>query len=258
MSSQVHREIRLAIEGPLARISIDRPPLNVLTTTMLRDLADRLEQASAAAEVRLILLDAKGKAFCAGVDVSDHIGLKVESMIDALARLFDTFDRIAEPTIASVHGMALGGGCELVLAADLCLASERASFGQPEIRLGLFAPLASVLLPRLVGERRALEILLGGETISARRAESIGLVNRVYPDEEFEAEVEKFVARLLAHSAVALRQAKRAVRLSRDRSVEDGHREVNRQYIEELMSSKDAHEGLAAFIEKRPATWQHR
>lgn len=252
------QEVRLTYEGPLARITLDRPPLNVLTTAMLEQLASSFEEAAHHEQVRLIRLDAVGKAFSAGVDVNDHVDDKVKPMVGALARLFDVLERIPWPTVSVVQGAALGGGCELILGTDLCLASSRARFGQPEIRLGLFAPPASVLLPRIVGERRALGLLLSGDTISAAEAERIGLVNAVYPEEAFEQEADSFLRSLLGHSAVALRLAKHAVRLGRGLSVDEAHRAVNRSYMDQLMTTADPHEGLAAFMEKREPVWKHR
>ena len=252
------QEVRLSFDGPLARITLDRPPLNVLTTSMLEELSSALDESSQREEVRLIRLDAAGKAFSAGVDVGDHVCDKVKPMIGALARLFETFERIPCPTISVVQGAALGGGCEVILGTDLCFASSRAKFGQPEIRLGLFAPPASVLLPRIVGERRALGLLLSGDTISATEAERIGMVNAVFPEESFEEEVQARLDALLGHSAVALRQAKHAVRLGRGLSVGEAHRSVNRVYMNEMMATADAHEGLAAFQEKRAPVWRHR
>lgn len=250
-------EIRLELEGPLARITIDHPPLNILSNALLERLASAFEAASSSDEVRLIRLDAQGKVFSAGVEVADHLGDKVQTMMHLLARLFETLERIRVPTVSVVHGAALGGGCELTLATDLCFASDRASFGQPEIRLGLFAPPASVLLPRIVGERRALALLLSGETIPAAEAERIGLVNRVFPADRLETEVESILERLLQLSRTALCQAKQAVKAARRLDLVAAHREVNRLYLEELMQTEDAHEGLKAFMEKRKASWKH-
>jgi cyclohexa-1,5-dienecarbonyl-CoA hydratase len=157
-----------------------------------------------------------------------------------------------------VHGAALGGGCEIALATDLCLAAERASFGQPEIRLGVFAPPASVLLPRLIGERRAMELLLTGETLPAAEAARIGLVNRVFADDAFETGVDEFIAGLLALSGEALRQAKRAVLAARGRPAGEAHRELRRLYLDELMRTHDAQEGIQSFMEKRRPLWKHR
>jgi cyclohexa-1,5-dienecarbonyl-CoA hydratase len=251
-------EIGVAIDGPLARITIRRPPLNVLTTAMLREIARAFDAAASSSEVRAVRLDAAGKAFSAGVDVADHAGDAIEPMMDALVELFDAAERVPVPTVAVVHGAALGGGCEIALATDLCLAAERASFGQPEIRLGVFAPPASVLLPRLIGERRAMELLLTGETIPAAEAARIGLVNRVFANDAFETGVDEFIAGLLALSGEALRQAKRAVLAARGRRAGDAHRELRRLYLDELMGTHDAQEGIQSFMEKRRPLWKHR
>ena len=250
--------VRSTIEDGLARITIARPPLNILTNAMLRELAEAFESASRNDAVRLIRLDAEGKLFCAGVDVGDHVGEALPEMIGGLSKLFDTMAHVEVPTVSVVHGAALGGGCELILGTDLCLASERASFGQPEIRLGLFAPPASVLLPRLVGERRAMGMLLSGAAISATEARGIGLVNEVFPDDVFDEQVDAWLAGLLQLSGVAMRLAKRAVREARSGEVGDAHRRVNRLYLEELMATADAQEGLGAFMNKRRPVWTHR
>ncbi len=250
--------VRLEIEGPQARIVLDRPPLNILTLAMLRSLGNALEEASRTEGVRLVRVEARGKVFSAGVDVADHADDALPPMMQALVRLFDAFDAVPQPTVAVVHGAALGGGCELVLATDLCVASERASFGQPEVRLGVIAPPASVLLPRIVGERRALHMLLSGETIPATEAERLGIVNRVFPEASFAAGVDAWLGRLLELSGSALRFAKRAVVTSRALPVREAHRRACRIYLEELMGTRDAHEGVRAFLEKRSPDWTHQ
>jgi cyclohexa-1,5-dienecarbonyl-CoA hydratase len=253
----VSEGVRVSVDGAVLRITLDRPPLNVLTTAMLVAIAEALEQASGHPEVRVVRLDAAGRAFSAGVDVADHVDDRIAPMMDALARLFETFDAFAVPVVSVVQGAALGGGMELVLGADLVWASDRATFGQPEVRLGLFAPPASVLLPRLVGERRAAELLLTGEPIAAEEAERIGLVHRVVPHDRLEEEAQTRIARLLELSGAALRQAKAALRPGRSGSVAEGLGAVDRLYRDELMRTADAHEGLAAFQEKRPPRWKH-
>jgi cyclohexa-1,5-dienecarbonyl-CoA hydratase len=249
--------LRVTTEGAIARITLDRPPLNVLTTAMMDGMAEALDAAAATPAVRVIRLDAEGRVFSAGVDVGEHMGEALAPMMDALARLFAAFERCPLPIVAVVQGAALGGGCEVVLGADLCVASERASFGQPEIKLGVFAPPASVLLPRAVGEHRALALLLTGDTFSAAEGQTFGLVYKVAPPEQLEAEAGKVVSGLAALSGVALRLAKQAVRAARGRSVADGHEEVSRLYMDRLMETRDAREGLAAFLERRAPVWAH-
>lgn len=250
--------VRVASASGVGRITLDRPPLNVLTTAMMGDLAAALDGFAADPGIRVIRLDAEGKAFSAGVDVGEHLGDSLPEMMAALADLFAAFERVPQPIVAVVQGPALGGGLELVLGCDLVVASDNAIFGQPEIKLGVFAPPATVLLPRLIGERRAAGMLLLGETIDAARAERIGLVHEIVPRDGLEAAASVWIDRLLALSGAALRQAKRAIVQARDGSIPEAHARMHELYMEELMATDDAQEGLRAFVEKRPAAWKHR
>jgi cyclohexa-1,5-dienecarbonyl-CoA hydratase len=186
------------------------------------------------------------------------MGDKLGPMMETFGKLFETYERMPMPTVAVVHGAALGGGCEVALGTDLCVAAERATFGQPEIRLGVFAPPASVLLPRLAGERRALGLLLSGESISAGEAALFGIVNKVFADESFAEEVDAWLEGLLQLSGAALRQAKRAVVATRGLPLREAHEAVDRIYLDELMQTDDANEGLQSFMEKRKPVWKHR
>lgn len=250
--------VRFAREGPVARITLDRPPLNILTTAMMREIQLALDQRASAPEVRVVRIDAVGKVFCAGVDVGEHEGEALPAMMDALRGLFESLRHVKVPIVSVVHAAALGGGCELVLGTDLCLASERASFGQPEVRLGLFAPPASALLPRIAGERRALGFLLTGEAVSASEAHALGIVHRVFPESTFPQDADAWIGRLLELSGVALRMVKRAVLEAGGLTAPDALRAADRLYREELMKTEDAREGLRAFLEKRPPSWKHR
>ena len=250
--------VRCTIEGPLGRITLDRPPLNILTTAMMQDLAAELDRVAALAAVRVVTIDAEGKAFCAGVDVADHEGDLVGPMMDALRQLFEALASVSVPIVSLVHGAALGGGCELVLGTDVTLASEKATFGQPEIRLGLFAPPASVLLPRIVGERRATALLLSGETIPAAEAQAIGIVHRVFPAETFANDAGAWLGKMLEMSGPALRLAKRAIVAGRGCEESVAQRKVQALYLDELMRTDDANEGVSAFLAKRPPVWKHR
>ncbi len=242
----------------LARITLDRPPVNVLTTAMMSDLAAALRRVAADDAVRVVRLDAAGKTFSAGVDVGDHLGDLLPSMMAALADLFVAFDGVPQPIVAVVQGAALGGGLEVVLGCDLVVASEKAIFGQPEIKLGVFAPPATVLLPRRIGVQAATAMLLTGESVSASEARRLGLVNEVFALEGFDAAVTAWVARLLALSGAALRHAKRALRESSRMPVQEAHVHVHDIYMNDLMATEDAHEGLRSFVEKRSAVWKHR
>jgi cyclohexa-1,5-dienecarbonyl-CoA hydratase len=258
-ASQEHREhVRVAAGSGLARITLDRPPVNVLTTSMMRELAAALRRVSVDASVRVVRLEAVGKAFSAGVDVGDHLGDLLPAMMDALADLFVAFAGVPQPVVAVVGGAALGGGLEVVLGCDLVIASEKATFGQPEIKLGVFAPPATVLLPRRIGLGPATALLLTGETVGAAEAKRLGLVNEVFAVDGFEDVAEAWIDKLLLLSGAALVRAKRALRESCGMPLREAHDHVHDIYMNDLMATNDAHEGLRSFVEKRPAAWKHR
>jgi cyclohexa-1,5-dienecarbonyl-CoA hydratase len=250
--------VYVATEGGLGRITLDRPPVNVLTTAMMRELAAALRRVAGDDDVRVVRLDAAGKAFCAGVDVGDHLGDLLPAMMDALGDLFVAFESVPQPVVAVAQGAALGGGLEVLLGCDLVVASEKATFGQPEIKLGVFAPPASVLLPRWIGERRAAGLLLTGESVDAAEAKRIGLVHEVFPIEGFDAAATAWIGKLMALSGAALRRAKRALAVSRGLPLRDAHAAVHDLYMNDLMTTDDAHEGLRSFVDKRPPVWKHR
>jgi len=243
-----------AAEG-IVEIKLDRPPLNVLTIPMMEELVSALRWAKAQPGA-LILLAAEGKAFSAGVDVADHTPDKVEAMIDVFDRIFLTMDEIDKPIAAAVNGAALGGGCELVLACDLAVASEKARLGQPEIAVGVFPPLACYYLPRLLSWPAAMELLLGGEVIDAARAAQLGLVNRVLPPENFTDGVREYLQKFTAMSPAVLALTKKAAKAGQNKDFAGGLKEIDRIYLQELMSTEDAKEGLQSFLEKRKPVWR--
>lgn len=243
--------------GDVARLVINRSPLNVLDLDTLRQLTSKLEAAGREAGVRLIEIRGAGeKAFSAGTEIRDHFPERAPEMLRQFHALIRAVLYSPHPTLAVVQGHCLGGGMELALACDFVLASAQASFGQPEIKLGVFPPVAAVLLPRLIPEKKALEIILTGKPITAEEACGLGLVNRVCAARDLEAEVEKFRSALLAQSAQVLALARRAARLGSREGFESALRESERIYLEELLPAADAQEGLRAFLEKRPAKWR--
>lgn len=247
--------LKVKSEGGAAFITLSRPPLNVLTIPMMEELVSALQWA-VGDPGGMIVLDAEGKAFSAGVDVADHTEDKVEQMIDIFDRIFLVMDGTDKPTVAVVNGAALGGGCELALFCDLVVASEKAKFGQPEIAVGVFPPIACYLLPRLASWPRAMELLLAGDVISAERAERIGLVNRVIPADSFADGVKDFLQKFLAQSPVVLALTKKAARAGLGKSFAEGIKAIDDIYLGELMRTADALEGLRAFMEKRKPVWQ--
>ena len=230
------------------RITLDAPPLHILDVEMLRELRDALAQVSN--DRHALILDATGhRAFCAGTSVPDHLGDRLEPMLSTFHDCLRTIAGFDLVTVAFVRGLALGGGCELASACDFILASDRAQFGQPEIRLGVFPPAASIQLAQQLAPRKALELLLTGEPVDAAKAEQLGLVNAVFPHDEFDAKAEEWMRRLYALSASSLRIAKKAFRIG-------ALQQTERLYYEELMRTHDATEGLNAFVEKRKPEWK--
>lgn len=177
-------------------------------------------------------------------------------MLTAFHQTFRLLQALACPIISAVQGPALGGGCELACFADLVIAAESATFGQPEVKLGVFPPIAALYFPHRIGLARTLQLLLSGDAISAHEAERIGLVDRVVPFEELRTAGEETAARFREMSGAALRLTKRAVLAGIGRDFEAGLREMESLFFGELMSTQDALEGLRAFLEKRPPVWR--
>ena len=254
------KHIRFDVSDSVARLTLNKPPLNVLDIAMMREINSALEGLSDDVGVKVLVFEAAegSKAFSAGVDVSEHTAEKVEEMIEVFHRMFRLLDRLEMPTVAVVGGAALGGGCELALFCDMVIASEKASFGQPEIQVGVFPPVAVVALPDIIGPKKALEMVLIGDRIRAAEAERLGLVNKVVPPEELEATAAEFVGKLTKLSSAVLRLTKRAVRLGSAGGFAEGLAAVEELYLGPLMATHDAHEGLAAFMEKRSHVWQDK
>jgi cyclohexa-1,5-dienecarbonyl-CoA hydratase len=246
---------------PVARLIVRRPPLNVLDIPAIRELRREIagfwRSESGLASVRLLEVTGSGdKAFCAGVEIRDHFPERAEEMLCEFHALIRAVLQAPCPTVAVVRGFCLGGGMELALACDFILAGEDASFGQPEIRVGAFPPVACVLLPRLIPEKKAVEMILTGECLSAQGAARLGMVNLVASVEDFDAEVAKFEETLLAQSPAVTAVALRAVRLRRLDAFAAALQEMERIYLRELLPCKDATEGLRAFLEKRAPQWE--
>jgi len=250
-------KISIAADDHAYRITLDDPPLNILDIEMLEQLRDAI--AAVKPDRHALIVDAAGeKAFSAGANVHDHLGDRVVTMLERFHDCFRMLAKLDLVTVALVRGAALGGGCELAMACDFVLASDRAKFGQPEINLGVFPPVAAYQLSRLVPPRRGLELLLTGETIDAQTAASLGLVNAVFPAAEFEARADEWLQRLWRQSASSLRFAKKAFRLAQSADFDERLAAVERLYLEELMKTNDANEGLNAFVEKRKPAWSGR
>ncbi len=258
--SDKYQSIRLKIKDRVGRITFARPPLNIFNIAMMREIEAALTECMGHREMVAVVFDAVpgSRAFCAGVAVEEHVAETIYQMLESFHVIFRTLEQMAKPVIAIVDGAALGGGCELIAGCDIVFSSPHARYGQPEIKLGVFPPIATVLLPRIVGERRARELVLTGELIDAQEAARIGLVSYVVPSEQLEEKAQETLARLRELSAPALESTRRALDMARGRSFADALDRVEDLYLNELMKTEDAQEGVNAFMEKRKPVWRNR
>jgi cyclohexa-1,5-dienecarbonyl-CoA hydratase len=252
------KNISLDVKGGVARLVLKRPPVNVLNIEMMKEMNLALEHVQKTPGLRALVLSAEGKFFSAGVDVAEHTHDKVHEMISVFHGIFENLNRLTMPTVAFVQGPALGGGCEVALYCDIVLASEKAKFGQPEIKVGVFPPIAAFLLPNDIPLKFAAEILLTGDTYAAADLKAMGGVNRVFPEASFGADCEAFLEKITANSAVVLDLSKQAMRAGHGRPYSKAMPDIEKLYLEKLMATEDANEGLKAFMEKRKPVWKDK
>jgi cyclohexa-1,5-dienecarbonyl-CoA hydratase len=257
MSPAENKMVLSAIQDGVAWVTLDRSPLNILNIPMLEELEAVINDLAGDESLRALILGGQGKMFSAGVDIADHTVDKVGVMIPLVYRVCQVLVEFPLPTIACVHGHALGGGCELALCCDLVVMADAAKLGQPEIQLAAAAPYAAMRFPHLVGYRAAADLLLTGRNMDAQEALKLGLVNAVVPPEEVKPWAKAKAASLASLSRVALITSKRMLRLSYG-SWAESWPEIEHLYLEELMSTQDASEGLAAFMAKRKPEWKHQ
>jgi len=247
--------IQLRIERRTAWITLDRPPLNVLNIPMMESLNTALERAVPKSDF-VVFQGAGTKAFCAGADVADHAHEHIEKMLCAFHAVFRRLAVADCLTIAAVHGYCLGGGMELATSCDFVLAAESAQFGQPEIKLGCFPPVAMVTLPRRIGLQAAAHLILTGEQISATEAHRLGLATRVVPKQELHTAVESLLEELRTLSPTVLHLTRRTLAWLHSADFLKQLEEVERVYLSELMQTHDTQEGIRAFLEKRKPIWK--
>jgi cyclohexa-1,5-dienecarbonyl-CoA hydratase len=237
------------------RVTLDAPPLHILDIPMLRELKEAL--SSLRPDRHALILEASpGSAFSAGASVQDHAPDRVGEMLETFHECFRLLARTELVTIALVRGPALGGGLELAISCDFVLASENATFGTPEVALGVFPPIACCRLSHQAGPRRALEMILSGDPIDATRAHQWGLVNTLLPESDFDRRAAEWIARLTRHSASSIRLARRAFQLGQQGDFENTLGAIESLYLDQLMKTADAHEGIDAFLEKRAPVWR--
>lgn len=244
-------------DGRLLRLRLNRPKANLIDAAMIAALDAALARHGGDDQLGAVLLDAEGPHFSFGASVEEHMPEQCAAMLAGLHGLVARMIEFPVPLLVAVRGQCLGGGLEVALAGHLMFVAPDAALGQPEMKLGVFAPAASCLLPELVGPQRALDLLVSGRSITGTQAVAMGIACEAAADPE-RAALAYFEEQLRPKSASSLRYAVKAARLDYVARVKDKIRAVERLYLEELMATHDAVAGLEAFIAKRPPQWLHR
>ena len=250
MSTPVH----VRDDGAVRTLSLARPPLNVLDRHAIAALHEALADTAGRRALKCVVIRSElPGVFSAGVDVAAHAPARAGQMLESFHAVCRLLHALPQASVAAVDGPCLGGGCELALCCDVVVATSRARFGQPEIDVGCFPPVAAVLLPRLIG-RYASELVLSGEPIGAAEAARIGLINRVVDDAD--ADAGACAARIAARSGAVLALARRALREGREGPFDAALSATESLYRDELLRTADAAEGVRAFLEKRRPEWR--
>lgn len=250
--------VTLHFASPIARLTLDHPPLNVIDIPMMEELSAALAEIETKPEISTVVLDAKGKAFSAGVDVAAHMPDQISGMLTKFHAVIKALVATKKVTIAAVHGACLGGGAELAMVCDMVFTARDATWGFPEIKLGCYPPVACTALAALTGQKKAAELILTGRTISGDEAVAIGLANNSANAEEVPALVDDTLEHLKQLSPAALAVTKKAIYAWDSMHFDKGLARAEKVYLEELMKTEDAAEGIRAFLEKREPRWKAR
>ncbi|HWG58824.1 MAG TPA: enoyl-CoA hydratase/isomerase family protein [Candidatus Acidoferrales bacterium] len=252
------QHVKFHVEGGIAHLTLDRPEHNLLNERMLTELAAGINAIGEERSVKLIVLDSAGKAFSGGIELGEYTQRRIFQLLESFHAAFTAMLDTSKPVLVVVNGPAFGGGAELAALGDLVIATPRARFAQPEIKLGVFPPLAAAILPSILGPKLALELVLTGEAISAERALELGLVNWLVPESELPAKVDEIIAKVCGQSGPVLTMAKKAILGSLGLPLRDGVRNSMKVFLNELADLEDSQEGVRALVEKRAPKWKNR
>lgn len=250
--------IQFDILNFIAHLTLDNPPHNVLAVPMMKEMAEAIESLNGRGDVKAILLKSSQSTFSAGISLEDSRPDRVFQTLDAFTRVFQAMVDISKPVVVVVNGAAIGAGSELVGFADVVIATPKAKFAQPEVKLGVFPPFAAVMLPQLIGPKKTYELILTGEALSAEEALRFGFVNKVVPESELDNHVQTLVARISEFSGPVLEVTKRVIGGSMGLPLKQAMKKSQDLYLNELMGLEDVQEGLRAVIEKRKPVWKNK
>jgi cyclohexa-1,5-dienecarbonyl-CoA hydratase len=256
MALETAARTALELNASVARLRLDNPPINVIDIPMMEELSQALVEIESRPEIVALVISGSQKAFSAGVDVAAHRPDKVEQMLAKFHGVIRALVASRKVTIAAVNGHCLGGGAELAMVCDLVYTSELATWGFPEIQLACYPPVAVTALAALVGQKQAADLVLTGRSITGKEAAAIGLANAVVPEVDLEHTVEETVQRLTALSPAALAITKKAIYAWDSIHFDKGLARAEKIYLDELMKTEDAQEGIRAFLEKRHPQWR--
>lgn len=242
----------------MARLVLNHAPYNVLTVPMMGEIAEAIESLSSRADVKAILITSSQQMFSAGISLEDSKAERVFQTLDAFNRVFHAIREISKPLVIVVNGPAIGAGSELVAFGDMVIATPKAKFAQPEVKLGVFPPFAAVMLPMMIGPKKTYELILTGEALSAEEAHQLGFVNKVVPEANLNTVVEGIVSKIGEFSGPVLEVTKKVISSSQGLPLDQAMKRSQDIYLNQLQSLEDVQEGIRAVLEKRKPVWKNK
>src|SRR4051812_37731315 len=255
---KAYKHITFDVSTFMARITLSHPPYNVLTVPLMNELAEAIESLNGRGDIKAILLESNQKTFSAGIGLEDSKADRVFQTLDASTRVSQAITEISKPLIVVVNAPAIGGGSELVAFADMVIATPKAKFAQPEVKLGISPPFAAIMLPQLIGPKKTYELILTGEALSAEDALRLGFVNKVVPETELQKTVDAVLTKISEFSAPVLEVTKKVIGSSIGLPLDEAMKKSQNIYLNELMNLQDVQEGLRAVLEKRKPVWKNK
>ena len=255
--------VLLETEGPVAWLTLNRPEKrNALSLDLMGDMLHKLDTIARRQAVRVVVIKGNGPAFCAGHDLEEMVGTDLDiqhftNLFSVCAEMMQTLQKMPQPVIAQVHGIATAAGCQLVATCDLVIAETGAQFATPGVKIGLFCTTPAVPLVRIIGKRRAMEMLLTGRFVSAEEAERFGLVNRIVSPENLAEKTRSLAMEIAQYSRQTLAYGKDVFYRQVDLDITSAYDYATHAIAINCLD-EDAQEGMLAFLEKRKATWKNR